>query len=132
VPGCVSGLDLEEVERVARQLTVERNASRTDQSERAGNWRVNLRTGEEPWEQTNDHVDAFVDFIGSGGTYVGVIRVLEARNPRMLARDEGIFGGFSAGANLAAAIRELALLPAGSTVAMSDKSHSAFRHRTDA
>jgi cysteine synthase A len=177
-PGCVSGLDLEQVERVAQRLTVERAAFRADQFERAGNRRANLQTGEEIWEQTNGCVDAFVDFVGSGGSYAGVIQALKARNPlvrgyvvepsgaavlagraadapghpiqgggyartalthldgvpidgfiqvtgdearehaRLLAREEGIFGGFSAGANLAAAIRALALLPAGSTVAM--------------
>lgn len=177
-PGCVSGQDLEEVERVAQRLADERQAFRADQFARAGNWRANLQTGEELWAQTNGCVDAFVDFVGSGGTYGGVIRALKARDPRvrgfvvepagaavlagqsldapghpiqgggyaratlahlegvpidgfiqvsgdeareharMLAREEGIFGGFSSGANLAGAIRALERLPAGSTVAM--------------
>lgn len=177
-PGCVSGKDLEAVERVARQLTVERGAFRADQFERAGNWHANLATGEEIWLQSDGRIDAFVDFVGSGGTYAGVIQALKSRNPRvrgyvvepagaavlaglslealahpiqgggyaraalthldgvpidgfihvtgdeareharMLAREEGIFGGFSSGANLAAAIRALSALPEGSTVAM--------------
>lgn len=177
-PGCVSGRDLELVERIAQRLTTERDAFRADQFERAGNWRANLDTGEELWHQTAGRIDGFVDFVGSGGTYAGVMRALKARNPairgyivepegaavlaglppddpghpiqgggyarprlthldgvpidgyvqvggdearehaRRLASEEGIFGGFSAGANLAAALRVLGELPSGSTVAM--------------
>lgn len=169
VPGQVSGGDLEEVDKVARQIVAERGAFRADQFHHAGNARAHFETtGPEMWRDSGESLTAFVDFAGSGGTYGGSIaalkgfdaevrgyvvepegaaalsgaRVTKPEHPiqgggyvmaeldflhdvavdgyvavtgdvsretaRALAKEEGIFGGFSAGANVAAALELLA------------------------
>ncbi|PBC07768.1 cysteine synthase family protein [Mesorhizobium sp. WSM3859] len=179
VPGQVSGGDLALVEEAARAVTAERGAFRGDQFHRDGNWLAHYHgTGPEIWDASHGAVDAFVDFIGSGGTYAGVARALKERNPlikcfivepegasaaagetvtqpehpiqgggyampdlpflknapvdgylqvsgnearetaRLLARSEGIFGGFSSGANVAAALSLLRGDQAGKTIAV--------------
>ncbi|KQO75079.1 cysteine synthase family protein [Rhizobium sp. Leaf262] len=178
-PGQVSGGDLELVNTVAAQITLERRAFRADQFHRSGNWRSHFETtGEEFWEQTSGSIDGFVDFLGSGGTYAGVTKALKTRNQsircfvvepngaavvsgqellhaehpiqgggygmpdltfldgvpidgylqvtgveardaaRDLARLEGIFGGFSSGANVAAAVQLLREEMRGKTIAL--------------
>jgi cysteine synthase A len=132
----------------------------------------------ELWEQTGGDIDAFCEFVGTGGTYAGVTLALKARRPsiacyvvepaasavlageplrdanhriqgggysmaelplldgvpidgyldvtddeaiavaRRLAREEGVFGGFSSGAVVAAALRLLAGVHRGGTVAV--------------
>ncbi|MEI9425632.1 cysteine synthase family protein [Mesorhizobium sp. Cs1299R1N1] len=167
-PGQVSGGDLELVNEKAVRITIERGAFRADQFFRDGNWRAHYNhTGRELWEQTGGCLDAFVDFLGSGGTYAGVTKSLKERNPKIrcfivepvgaaavagheitqpehpiqgggyvvpnlaflegtpidgylqvsgceaklvareLARFEGIFAGYSSGANVAAALQLL-------------------------
>jgi cysteine synthase len=179
VPGQVSGADLALVDQAAKAVTAERKAFRADQFARDGNWLAHYRTtGPEIWEASRGGVDAFVDFIGSGGTYAGVAKALKERSPlikcfvvepegaaaaagetvtraehpiqgggyamadlaflrdtpvdgylqvsgnsarrttRLLARSEGIFAGFSSGANVAAALRLLAGEQAGKTIAV--------------
>lgn len=179
IPGQVSGGDLEQVDRVARQITIERSAFRADQFHRDGNWRAHYRTtGPELWDATEGAIDGFADFLGSGGTYAGVTKALKERKPdvrcfvvepqgaavaagqpvtcaehpiqgggyaiadlqflgdvpidgfvqisgddakqtaRALAVHEGIFGGFSAGANVAAALHLLAGEMKGKTIAV--------------
>ncbi|CAD5247044.1 Cysteine synthase [Bosea sp. 62] len=179
VPGQVSGGDLELVDHEAKRITRERGAFRADQFNRDGNWLAHYQTtGPELWEQSGGTIDAFVDFIGSGGSYVGVTRALKERSPavrcyvvepagaaaaageavtrpdhpiqgggyamadlaflkdvpadgylqvtgeearettRLLARLEGIFGGFSAGANVAAAVQLLRGREVGKTIAV--------------
>ena len=178
-PGEVSGGDLQEVDRVARQITEERGAFRADQFQRTGNPDSHFQgTGREIWEQSAGQVDAFCDFVGSGGTLAGVARYLKAQDDgikcypvepqgaavlsgqpleqsehpiqgggyampdlsffeglnwdgflqvdgatarqasRDLARLEGIFAGFSAGANVAAALQLLQTEHVGGTVAI--------------
>ncbi len=178
-PGQVSGGDLERVEQAAAELTQTRGAFRADQFKRDGNWLSHYHgTGPEIWEAAGGKLDAFVDFIGTGGTYAGVTRALKEHNPaircyvveprdaaaaagekvtnpnhpiqgggyaiadlaflkgvpvdgylqvsgdeardatRVVARTEGIFGGFSSGANVAAALQLLAGELAGKTVAV--------------
>jgi cysteine synthase A len=57
-------------------------AFRADQFHRDGNWLAHYRTtGAELWEQSGATIDAFVDFIGSGGSYVGVTKALKERSP---------------------------------------------------
>jgi len=175
--GEVSGGDLERVEQAAAALTQARGAFRADQFRRDGNWLSHYHgTGPEIWDAANGKLDAFVDFIGTGGTYAGVTRALKERNSaircyvvepqgaaaaagekvtrpnhpiqgggyamadlaflkdvpvdgylqvsgeeardaaRLLARTEGIFGGFSSGANVAAALQLLAGELAGKTI----------------
>ena len=167
LPGQVSGADLKLVEAKAVELVRAVGACRTDQFVHHGNFRAHfLHTGPEIWKQAG-HVDAFVDFVGSGGSFAGVSSYLRTVNPkvqcfvvepataptiaadashptaahkiqgggydrrvselpllqnvhidgfiqitdeaathmtRRLAREEGIFAGFSAGANVAAAV----------------------------
>lgn len=178
-PGEVSGADLAEVDRVATQLTEERDAFRADQFRRAGNPAAHEQmTGPELWEQTEGKIDAFCDFVGSGGTLAGTSKYLRSQNPnikcypiepkgaaviagndainpdhpiqgggyamadldflhglnwdgylevdgdtarqtsRDLARLEGIFAGFSAGANVAGAIELLKGTHKGQTIAV--------------
>jgi cysteine synthase A len=179
VPGQVTGADLQLVEREAARIVEERGAFRSDQFENSGNVDAHyLGTGPEIWEQTGGKVDAFVDFVGTGGCLAGVTRALRERNPsvrcfavepegaavlagqkatrprhpiqgggfarpglthlrglpldghlqvsgdearstsRQLACREGIFGGFSAGANVAAALRLLRGELSGATIAV--------------
>lgn len=178
-PGQVSGDDLALVERRARELTDERHAFRADQFARLANRMAHEEhTGPELWAQTGGRIDAFCEFVGSGGTYAGVTSALKARRPeircyvvepataaplsgmpvtdpnhriqgggyamtdlamlrdvqidgyvlvtdaeaievaRRLAREEGIFAGFSSGAVVAAALRLLDNEHAGGTIAV--------------
>jgi cysteine synthase A len=177
--GEVSGADLAEVDRVATELTAERGAFRADQFQRMGNPASHEETtGPELWAQSGGKIDAFCDFVGSGGTLVGTSTYLRRQNPaikcypiepvgaavisgeevikaehpiqgggyvmsdlrflrdqnwdgflqvggararqtaRDLARLEGIFAGFSAGANVAAALDLLRGPHKGETVAV--------------
>lgn len=178
-PGQVTGEDLALVEARARALTVERGAFRADQFvRRAAALAHERHTGPELWSQTGGQIDAFCEFVGTGGTYAGVTAALKARRPaircyvvepegaavlaghrvvdpnhriqgggyamaelpllrgvpvdghiaigdeeaigmaRRLAREEGIFAGFSAGAVVAAALRLIRGDHAGGTVAV--------------
>jgi cysteine synthase A len=166
-PGQVSGEDLKLVEVRAQEITHERAAFRADQFVRAGNWHAHAKTtGPEIIKQAG-RVDAFCDFVGSGGTFRGCAQALREANPavrcyvvepagaavlagcvgarpnhriqgggysirdlpfleatpvdgylqvtdeeaistaRRLAAEEGIFAGFSSGANVAAALQLL-------------------------
>jgi cysteine synthase A len=166
--GQVSGGDLELVEQKTQQLTRERNAFRADQFKLDGNFRAHyLHTGPEIIEQSQGKIDAFCDFVGSGGTFAGCAAAFKEHNhdiqcfviepentavlsgkksansnhriqgggyskrelhgldkklidgyltasdqeaidgARLLAKTEGIFAGFSSGANISAAINLL-------------------------
>src|SRR5579871_6310545 len=175
-PGQASGEDLDLVETRAQELTRERGAFRADQFVRDGNWLAHAETtGPEILDQAGE-VDAFCDFVGSGGTFAGCARALRAANPRVrcyvvepmgaavlagqtpsrpnhriqgggyarrglkflggvaidgylsvtdedamacarrLAVEEGVFAGFSSGANVAAALQLLQGNHRGQTV----------------
>jgi cysteine synthase A len=177
--GEVSGADLVLVEEEARRITAERGAFRADQFKLAGNLRSHyLGTGPEIWQQSDGSVDAFCDFVGSGGTYGGCAKFFKEQDPgircyvvepkgaaavagkmindpdhpiqgggysmgqldhlegvpvdgflevsgdqatectRRLARDEGLFAGYSSGANLAAALQLLEGAERGRTIAI--------------
>jgi cysteine synthase A len=175
----VSGEDLALVEARTQELTGELGAFRADQF---GNPSAALAhadgTAVELWEQTGGEIDAFVEFVGSGGTFGGIARALKSwresldcyvvepagaarlagekiTNPnhriqgggyamaplqlldgvridgylavtdeeamavaRRLAREEGVFAGFSSGAVVAGALRLLADARAGATIAV--------------
>ncbi len=176
-PGQVSGEDLARVEAEAQRLVVERGAFRADQFHHAGNFRAHyLHTGPEILQQAGRPVDAFCDFVGTGGAFGGCAAALKEANPatrcfvvepadaavlagrpvsrpnhriqgggyamprldfvqpelvdgyiqisdeeaiataRLLARTEGLFCGFSSGANVAAALRLLSGPCRGQTV----------------
>jgi cysteine synthase A len=178
-PGQVSGEDLALVEVRARELTVARGGFRADQFVRRSAVRAHeLHTGPELWEQAGGQVDAFCEFVGTGGTYAGITLALKARRAdvrcyvvepadaaalsgapvvdpnhriqgggysmtelpllrdvpvdgylrvtdeeamavaRRLAREEGLFGGFSSGAVVAAALRLLDGAHSGGTIAV--------------
>ena len=166
-PGQVSGADLARVEAKAQELTRERGAYRADQFHLEGNRRAHYRhTGPEIMRQSGG-IDAFCDFIGSGGSFAGCAQYFKECDPSIqcyvvepagaaaysgqavtranhriqgggysmtelplikrdlvdgylqvsddeaktmtqrLAREEGLFAGFSSGANLAAAMQLL-------------------------
>ena len=178
-PGQVSGADLQLVEEQARRVTAQRSAFRADQLIREGSRRAHeLHTGEELWEQSGGEVDAFCDFVGSGGTFAGIATALRRHRhgvrcyvvepegaavlaglrlmtpnhriqgggysirdlallrdvpidgylqvtdlaaieaTRRLAREEGVFAGFSSGAVVAAALALLRGSHKGGTVAV--------------
>jgi cysteine synthase A len=80
-PGQVSGQDLELVEMRAREIVKTRGAFRADQFLREGNWHSHyFGTGAEILAQAG-HVDAFCDFVGSGGTFRGVSAALRESLP---------------------------------------------------
>lgn len=175
----VSGADLALVARRAEALVKEHHAFRADQFELASNPLAHEQhTGPELWDQAGGRIDAFADFSGTSGSFVGVMRYLRKMNPqirgyllepqtapaiagkpitnpshviqgggysiakpslldrslvtefmtisndeaktgaRELASVEGIFGGFSSGANYAAALKLLAGKEAGNTIAI--------------
>lgn len=178
IPGQVSGEDLALVDAVAQRLTVERNAFRADQFRNQGNVHAHeYYTAEEMWEQTDGQIDVFVDFVGSGGTFMGCAKALKKHNPsircyivepesaaylagksvynpshkiqgggynmdlpfldncfvdgylqvsdeeaikatRELAQKEGVFAGFSSGANVSAALRLLKKQEAGANIVL--------------
>lgn len=162
--GQVSGGDLDLVNQEAARIEKERGAFRANQFHHRGNFRAHyLHTAREILEQTGGKIDAFCDFVGSGGTFSGCAAAFKEYNPkiqcyvvepfgcavlagddaaqpnhriqgggysmpqlpllktehidgylrvtdddaiaaaRSLAKLEGIFGGFSSGANVAAA-----------------------------
>lgn len=178
-PGRVSGEDLALVEARATQLARDRGAFRVDQFVRDGNAAAHERTtGPELWAATGGQIDAYCEFVGTGGTYAGVTRVLKAHRPaircyvvepagaaplagepvanpshriqgggyamaelpllrdapvdgylrvtddeaietaRRLAREEGVFAGFSSGAVVAAALELLGGRERGSSIAV--------------
>lgn len=81
-PGHVTGEDLALVEAAAQQITRERGAFRADQFHLAGNANAHEHgTGAELWDQSAGEIDLFCEFVGTGGTFVGVARYLKARKP---------------------------------------------------
>ncbi|MFX0090506.1 MAG: PLP-dependent cysteine synthase family protein [Candidatus Hodarchaeota archaeon] len=83
--GQVSGESLALVEKETRRLTKELNAFRADQFLLDGNWRAHyLQTGREILKQTNGKIDAFCDFVGSGGSFAGISKILTEHNPNIL------------------------------------------------
>ncbi|MDI4645930.1 PLP-dependent cysteine synthase family protein [Cohnella hashimotonis] len=80
--GQVSGEDLRLVELVTERIALERNAFRADQFNRMGSVHAHqYGTAQEAWEQTDGQIDAFVDFVGSGGTFGGCARAFKALKP---------------------------------------------------
>jgi len=178
-PGQVSGGDIALVEREAQRIVEERRAFRADQFRLEGNRRAHtLHTGPEFLAQAGGAIDAFCDFVGTGGSYAGCAMAFKEHDPsiqcfvvepegvavlagqpvsdphhriqgggyemphlamlqaehidgylqvtdreaievaRRLAREEGIFSGFSSGANVAAALQLLRGPCRGKTVAV--------------
>lgn len=178
VPGQVSGADLAQVEAKAEAIVQARGAYRADQFQLEGNARAHYATTAPEIMRQAGGIDAFCDFAGSGGSFVGCAQYFKEKNPaiqcyivepegaaalagetvtrpnhkiqgggyampslplldrdlvdgflkvrdqeamamaRRLASEEGLFAGFSAGANAAAALRLLQTIHQGQTVAV--------------
>jgi len=177
--GEVSGEDLELVAKEARRIVAARGAFRADQFRLKGNFRAHyLHTGPEFIKQSGGNIDAFCDFVGTGGSFAGCAPAFKEHNPdikcfivepegaavlageevvhpnhriqgggytmadlsmvkqahidgylqvsddeaidvaRRLAREEGIFAGFSSGANVATALKLLKTSFPGKTIAV--------------
>lgn len=174
----VTGEDLDRVEATTARLVIEHNAFRADQFKREENSQAHYEhTGPEWLRQTDGNIDAFCDFVGTGGGFAGVARAFKEHNPaigcyivephgaaklagqcisccahviqgggyakdlplinhdhvdghltvedadvtevtRRLARTEGIFAGYSSGANIAAAYQLLRGDFKGKTIAV--------------
>lgn len=175
--GHVTGDDIRRVEEVARRLVAERDAFFADQFRREENFRAHyLHSGPQWLQATGGKLDAFCDFVGTGGGFAGCAACFKEWNAGIrcyvvepagaavlagqcvtrcahliqgggyakhlslirrehvdgyltvtdeevlevthrLAREEGIFAGYSAGANVAAAIRLLRGELSGRTIA---------------
>jgi cysteine synthase A len=84
VPGQVSGGDLELVNAETARIVHERGAFRTDPFHHHGNLRAHsLHTAREIREQTDGKIDAFCEFVGSGGTYAGCTAAFKEFNPQI-------------------------------------------------
>lgn len=176
-PGHVTGDDIQLVEEVAQRLVKERHAFFADQFHREENFRAHYEHSGPQWLlATGGRLDAFCDFVGTGGGFAGCAACFKQWNPaircyvvepkgaaklagqcvsrcahliqgggyakdlslihrehidgfltvtdetvigvtRRLAREEGVFAGYSAGANVAAALELLKGAMAGRTVA---------------
>lgn len=82
VPGQVSGEDLALVEAKTQEVVKELGAFRADQFMLEANAKAHeLHTGEELWHDLDGQIDAFVDFVGTGGTFVGCAKALKKHNP---------------------------------------------------
>jgi len=81
-PGQVSGADLERVAARTEELVRELGAFRADQFKNPANVAAHEKgTAEEIWQDVGGKINAFCDFVGSGGTFVGVARGLKRRDP---------------------------------------------------
>lgn len=81
-PHRVSGEDLALVEQKAQEVTAQRGAFRADQFRLHANVQAHQEhTGPEIWQQCGGRLDAFVAFVGTGGTFTGIARFLRSRNP---------------------------------------------------
>jgi len=80
--GHVTGHDLALVEAEAQRITHERGGFRADQFQLPGNANAHHDgTAREIWEQSEGNIDVFCEFVGTGGTFVGVARFLREQNP---------------------------------------------------
>ena len=81
VKGQVSGEDLALVEKKAQELTKELGAFRADQFNLISNTHAHeFYTAEEIWAQCQGNIDAFADFIGTGGSFEGCAKTLKKYN----------------------------------------------------
>ena len=136
----VTGEDLDRVEATTARLVAAHNAFRADQFNREENSQAHYEhTGPEWLRQTDGNIDAFCDFVGTGAHVIqgggygkdlplinhdhvdGHLTVEDAdvtEVTRRLARTEGIFAGYSSGANIAGAYQLLRGEFKGKTIAV--------------
>jgi len=80
-PGEVTGADLARVEEKAREIARQRRAFRADQLQLPGNARAHYRhTAPEIMRQSGG-IDAFCDFVGSGGSFAGCAQYFKESDP---------------------------------------------------
>lgn len=78
--GHVTGDDLALVEAVAASVAADRGAFRADQFALSGNPDAHRDgTAAELWRQSDGEVDAFCEFVGTGGTFAGIAGFLKER-----------------------------------------------------
>ncbi|MFP6901028.1 MAG: cysteine synthase family protein, partial [Opitutales bacterium] len=78
----ITAEDMKRVENTTARLTTEHNAFRADQFNRQENAEAHyLHTGPEWLRQTGGDIDAFCDFVGTGGGFAGVARAFKEYNP---------------------------------------------------
>jgi cysteine synthase A len=78
-PGRVTGADVAAALEAAKALAAERGAFYVDQFNNLACIEAHRsRTGDEILQQTGGRLDAFVAMVGSGGTFIGVMRALKA------------------------------------------------------
>ena len=74
--------DMKRVEDTADNLAEEHDAFRADQFKREENSQAHYEhTGPEWLRQTDGQIDAFCDFVGTGGGFAGVTRAFKEYNP---------------------------------------------------
>jgi len=119
----------------AREVSRQPNTYWTNQLHNEDSISGYFPLGEEIWSQTDGKVDAFVQSVGTAASTRGVAAVLKRHAPqvrivvvepgesadakamaRRLAREEGLFGGTSSGANVLAAIEVAGRLGPEATV----------------
>jgi len=84
--GQVSGEDLALVEAEAQRIVRDRGAFRADQFELVSNYRAHyLGTGPEILRQA-DRIDAFCDFVGTGGSFAGCAKAFKEYDPSIACR----------------------------------------------
>jgi cysteine synthase A len=84
--GEVSGNDLALVDARTNELVAERAAFRADQFRLPSSAQAHERTtGPELWRQSGEHIDVFVDFIGTAGSFAGIVRHLKQQRPTVRA-----------------------------------------------
>lgn len=84
----VSGADLAKVEERKQALVRERNAFRADQFRLKGSFRAHyLNTGPKILAQAGGRLDAFCDFVGTGGSFSGCAAAFKEANPAIQFTD---------------------------------------------
>jgi len=81
VKGKVSSEDLRLVEEEAHRLLAETGAFYLNQFNNLDNSLAQEVAGNEMWEQSGGAIDAFADYIGTGGTFGGYATALKRHNP---------------------------------------------------
>jgi len=84
IKGKVSRRDIELVEEAADKLTDELGAFRADQFSNPSNPKVwTERAAAEIFSQIDEKIDAFVDFMGTGGCFWGMANALKKKDPNI-------------------------------------------------
>ncbi len=84
IKGQVSGGDLQLVEEEAQRLTNKYNAFRADQFKNPSTYRAGeLSTAKEIIDQLDGKIDVFTDFMGTGGSFIGISKAFKKYNKQV-------------------------------------------------